>query len=301
MLLRFGRPHTLLGTSLSVVAIALLALPGAPAATADSAGLLFLVAGIGLAALAANLYIVGLNQIADVDLDRINKPELPIAAGTLDPRRARQVVLGAGGLALGLGWWIGGWLLGTLALSMAIGTAYSLPPLHLKRSAIGAPLCIAWVRGPLVNLGLFAQFRASMDAPLAPSAAIMLLTVFMTLFALGIGILKDLPDAAGDRAHAIGNLTVRRGTASAFRMGRALLIAAYLLTAGLGLLLLPPEAGVPLAAAHLCALGVLLGAAGKVRVDDRASVRRFYRSVWYLFYLEYMIVPLLVLAPLVRA
>lgn len=296
VLLRFGRPHTLLGTSLSVFAIALLALPGAPEALADPAGLFFLVAAIGLAALAANLYIVGLNQIADVALDRINKPDLPIAAGTLDPRRARQVVLSAGALALGLGWWIGGWLLATLALSMAIGTAYSLPPLHFKRSAIGAPLCIALVRGPLVNIGLYAQFRASMGADLAPSVEIGLLALFMTLFGLGIGVLKDLPDLAGDRAHAVGNLVVRYGPGPAFGTGCTLLVAAYGFTAALGLAYLPAGPALALAAAHGVALGLLLHAARDVSVEDRDGVKRFYGLVWRLFYAEYLLMPLVALA-----
>ena len=36
-----------------------------------------------LALLCGNGYIVGINQIYDVDIDTINKPFLPVAAGTL--------------------------------------------------------------------------------------------------------------------------------------------------------------------------------------------------------------------------
>ncbi len=36
-----------------------------------------------LALLAGNGYIVGINQIYDVDIDTVSKPFLPIAAGTL--------------------------------------------------------------------------------------------------------------------------------------------------------------------------------------------------------------------------
>src|SRR3712207_8755450 len=37
--------------------------------------------GAMLACLCGNVYIVGLNQLEDVEIDRINKPHLPIAAG----------------------------------------------------------------------------------------------------------------------------------------------------------------------------------------------------------------------------
>ena len=32
-------------------------------------------------ALLANVYIVGLNQLSDIEIDRVNKPELPLASG----------------------------------------------------------------------------------------------------------------------------------------------------------------------------------------------------------------------------
>lgn len=38
-----------------------------------------------LALLAGNGYIVGINQIYDVDIDVVNKPFLPVAAGELSP------------------------------------------------------------------------------------------------------------------------------------------------------------------------------------------------------------------------
>lgn len=40
-----------------------------------------------LALLAGNGYIVGINQVYDVDIDTVNKPFLPIAAGALLQRK----------------------------------------------------------------------------------------------------------------------------------------------------------------------------------------------------------------------
>jgi homogentisate solanesyltransferase len=41
-----------------------------------------------LALLCGNGYIVGINQIYDVDIDAVNKPFLPVAAGELSPTTA---------------------------------------------------------------------------------------------------------------------------------------------------------------------------------------------------------------------
>ena len=46
-----------------------------------------------VACLAANIYVVGLNQLTDIAIDQVNKPTLPLAAGTLDVFTARWIVL----------------------------------------------------------------------------------------------------------------------------------------------------------------------------------------------------------------
>jgi homogentisate phytyltransferase/homogentisate geranylgeranyltransferase len=75
-----------------------------------------------------NLYITGLNQLTDVEIDRINKPYLPLASGELSIAHGWQVVLVSLGLALVFAakaaWPLRGVLLG----SAALGTVYSLPP-----------------------------------------------------------------------------------------------------------------------------------------------------------------------------
>ena len=48
------------------------------------------------ALLLGNLFIVGINQIYDVGIDKVNKPFLPIAAGRLSQKAAWAIVLGSG-------------------------------------------------------------------------------------------------------------------------------------------------------------------------------------------------------------
>lgn len=292
----FGRPHTIVGTTLSVGAIAMLVAHGT-ARGAQPRSIALLVLGTWLAALAANVYIVGLNQIVDVAIDRINKPALPLPAGRMTRAGARRIVLVAGAVAIALGAALGPWLLATLVVSMAIGTAYSLPPTRLKGSALGAPASIALVRGPIANLGLGAHLSTAMGGLAWPlPAGVVLLALFMTLFCLAIGVAKDLPDVAGDRAHAVGNLAVRAGARRAFAATIALLAAAYVGTAVVGAALLPATTAGLLALGHgAIALGVL-GRARRVDADDRDAVRRFYRALWRLFYAEYVLLPAVILA-----
>ena len=55
-----------------------------------------------------NIFITGINQLTDVEIDRINKPFLPIAAGDLSPRAGRWIVAASAvlpiAMALTQGW-----------------------------------------------------------------------------------------------------------------------------------------------------------------------------------------------------
>ena len=90
MLWRFGRPHTVIGTSVGIVAIYAVAV--AELAGGDLTADLFDLARVLLAGWCVNVFIVGINQVEDVEIDRINKPERPIAAGELSVPAARRIV-----------------------------------------------------------------------------------------------------------------------------------------------------------------------------------------------------------------
>merc|ERR1719424_1507534 len=107
-----------------------------------------------LALLLGNLFIVGINQIYDVEIDQINKPFLPVAAGRISPKMAWALVLGSGAAGLAvvkavfspLIFWL--YLFGT-----TVGGLYSVPPFQLKRFPLAAGLTIATCRGFLLNFG----------------------------------------------------------------------------------------------------------------------------------------------------
>ena len=74
------RPHTIRGTILGASAVTARALLESPQLV-DWTLLPKAIIGV-VALLCGNGYIVGINQIYDVDIDIVNKPFLPIASGT---------------------------------------------------------------------------------------------------------------------------------------------------------------------------------------------------------------------------
>src|SRR5215216_5778715 len=294
---RFSRPHTLVGTTISILgiyAIAAAELPGV--ALGDGVTDLALTV---LAGAAVNIYIVGLNQCEDVEIDRINKPWLPIPAGRLSLSAAWWLVIASGVLAPGLAVTQGWVEVAAVAAALAIGTAYSSPPLRLKRFPAAAAASISVVRACVVNVGVYLHFASSIAGrgELSPlPGPIVALTLFVLPFSFAIAVLKDVPDAEGERRFRIATFTVRLGPQVAFRIGMAALTVGYLGMALLGPLMLDSASPWILALGHLAFLAALWLLALQVNPRDAASFGRFYMRVWALFFVEYLLMPVAVLA-----
>jgi homogentisate phytyltransferase / homogentisate geranylgeranyltransferase len=284
VLLRFSRPHTIVATSTQVLTLFLISgglRPGGPAA------LLLLLLTL-ISALAVNLYIVGLNQITDIEIDKLNKPELPIAAGDLTPHGAYRIVAVAGTLGLVLAWLGGPVLLATLGAILLIGTAYSLPLVRLKRFPIWAALSIAVARGLLANLGVALHFHLSLGNPI-PLPALIMLGVFFFGFAIVIALYKDLPDIVGDRAFAIETFTTRFGPRRVLLLGQLILTFSYMLPIVLGLVGLPQPEALFLLLSHLAVVGLFWLISSRVDLASHAAIKRFYMFIWLLFYTEFVL------------
>ncbi len=290
VLWRFSRPHTVIGTAVSVAGLFALSVGALGSVDAGSAA--FQLFWTLVAALSVNIFIVGINQITDVEIDRVNKPGLPIAAGDLTLERAWWIVTVSALLPLALALTQGALELVAVAAALLVGTAYSVPPARLKRFPIVASLCVSGVRSAIVNLGVAGHFTSALgDGGVTIPPGVWALTAFVLPFSLAIAILKDVPDAEGDRAYRIATFTVRHGGRAVMRAGMAVLTLAYLGMAVLGPLLIDGADPVLLAGSHLAALAALWAAARNADYSDRASFTRFYMRVWLLFFLEYAIVP----------
>jgi homogentisate phytyltransferase / homogentisate geranylgeranyltransferase len=281
VLWRFSRPHTIIGTALSVVG-----LYGIAAAQNQATGALDLAATL-IAALAVNVAIVGVNQLTDVEIDRVNKPYLPIAAGDLSVRNATIIVIACTVLPLAMALTQGAAETIAVAAALAVGALYSLPPARLKRFPLAASLCITGVRSVAVNLGVYWHFAGSISPP------VWALCLFVLPFSFAIAVLKDVPDIEGDRRYRIRTFTVRLGPEKVFAIGLSALALAYGGMIFLGPWLLAGDVQpVVLVVGHLAAAGVLAYMANSADPRDKDAFTRFYMRVWALFFLEYLLVPL---------
>lgn len=288
-LVRFTRPHTVIGTTFQVIGVFIIVSAGTPLTTDG----LVILALAWLGSQAANLYVVGLNQLTDVSIDRLNKPDLPLANGALTRRQGVIIVGIAGPVALLIGASQSFYLLLTLALVMLIGTAYSLPGPRLKARPLAAAFSIALARGVIANLGLFLHYHASLHRPLRPFGAQPIWALlFFFGFGLVIALFKDIPDRDGDEHYAVRTFAVRWGRRRVYNLGRWLLTAVYLLAVVAGVTLLPAPAGVSLVFVHLTALGVFWAFSLFTDPARPASMMRLYLTLWFLFYAEYIFLSL---------
>ncbi|ACB49592.1 hypothetical protein cce_0241 [Crocosphaera subtropica ATCC 51142] len=286
----FSRPHTIVGTSLSVLALYLIALATVENSITFNNIEDLLIALI--ACLCGNVYIVGLNQLEDQEIDKINKPYLPLASGDFSLIQGRYIVSITGILAL-ITSCLGSWWLGlTVAISLIIGTAYSLPPIRLKRFPLLAAFCIFTVRGIIVNLGLFLHFAYNFIGRSFWVPEVWILTGFVVIFTIAIAIFKDVPDLEGDKEYNITTFTILLGKKAIFKISCAIIIFCYLTMIAVGFLSIFSLNQGFLIISHAGLLTLLLWRSQKVNLDEKISIAQFYQFIWRLFFLEYLLFPI---------
>lgn len=292
---RFTRPHTMFGTAVSVSSVSLLALRSRADFNVS------FVWGVVIAltsALAMNISIVGLNQLYDIEIDKVNKPYLPLASGEFSVAAGRVIVISSAVLSLAIGFGSKSLpLVSTLVMSLLLGIAYSieLPLLRWKRSPFLAAMCILAVRALIVQLGFFSHITTSvMGLEFEWTSALMFGTGFMVLFSVAIALFKDLPDILGDKKAGLQTFSVRLGPKLIFRACIGLLLTAYVSAIGVGLLCCNTGwSRIITTAAHFVLGTVLLDRSKKVDVDSSDSLYGFYMFIWKLFYAEYLLLPLI--------
>ena len=282
---KFTRPHTIIGSTLSILSIYFLALFTMPLSLV-SEQIFFLSL---LSALGCNVFITGLNQYTDVEVDKINKPWLPIASGELSKKSALIIIIASGAIYLLSAATCNTDFLLLISIIMFIGFAYSMPPLKFKRGHIAAASAITLVRGLLVNLGFYMHFIGkswySGDFP----EVVIPLIIFVSAFSLGIAWFKDIPDTQGDEGK-FGTLAVKQGRKFAFWSGVLVVAPAYLYLILLGLKDFYPQSVFALII-HCIALTLFLISAQRLDLSNDKKIKNFYYFFWGLFFLEYLVFP----------
>ena len=283
ILWQFSRPHTIIGSVCSITALYIIACQGKELADHATVYITTLIA-----ALACNIFIVGINQLADVELDKINKPWLPLAAGTLSRKNALIIIYAALLVCLVLAFITALFLLLIMCIILLIGIAYSLPPVKLKQHHLPAALSITLVRGLIVNVGIFLHYQHILYNNFYLPGYIWCLTFFIMAFSVAIAWFKDLPDTEGDDRFHIKTLAVLYSKHNALLGGTMLVCAAYVYV----LLWSYFNAGNDtnyLLLTHGILFALFLLNYFSVKINDKLSIKNFYLRFWVFFFAEYIV------------
>ena len=274
---KFSRPHTIIGSTVSIVVLFLL--QGGSLTDHYLILLTTLVSALG-----CNVCITGLNQVIDVELDKINKPDLPIASGELSIATAKKIVIVSGIIAVGAAALLHWVLLLLIVVILILGIAYSVPPIQLKQHHLPAALAITIVRGVLVNIGMALHFSGMFNGSFTIQPVIYPLTIFISAFSLAIAWYKDLPDRAGDAHFGFRTFPLLYSPKTALYLGAAFVMAAY------GWCIYwSYKTSESLLMYSLTVLGVaFLLHVKNVRLNEQASIKRFYKLFWVFFFATYI-------------
>jgi 4-hydroxybenzoate polyprenyltransferase len=203
-----ARPFTLVAPALGFLSGAATAYGAAPRGGWHAGLVAAPLIGSAMAAL-LNAGNNALNQIYDLDIDRVNKPKRPLPSGRLTIGQAWLFTAISYALALALAWLVAPqgrhecfWL---VALAGVCTLLYSVPPFRTKRLGIWANVTIAIPRGVLLKVAGWSSVKTVMGLEPWYIGAI------FGLFLLGATTTKDFADMDGDRRGGCRTLPIQYG------------------------------------------------------------------------------------------
>jgi homogentisate phytyltransferase/homogentisate geranylgeranyltransferase len=287
---RFSRPHTIIGTVISISTLYVIA--SQDTALGEHAGLWLL--GI-ITGICCNIFIVGINQVQDIEIDRINKPRLPLVTGELRIKTAWRIIYTCLVLALLISAYVSLYLSLVIAFALFMGWAYSMPPLHFKRHHLPAAIAVTTVRGFVVNLGGFMVFNWKINASTDIPWNVRVLTIFIIAFSIAISWFKDLPDVAGDARYRIKTLAILYSQKFALIAGNVIVISAYLFSLYVFYTDMNMHSQYPLRETRMLFYGhvvlscLFLLNSLAIHIKDQDSIKKFYKRFWLFFFAEYLL------------
>jgi len=204
----FSRPFTLIPPVVGIISGAFV---GIGATRADACWRSILLAAMAAATL--NAASNGLNQICDLENDRLNKPLRPLPSGDLSWLEAVFFTSSLYVVSILLVAWINAQVLVIYLIAAVATYLYSAPPFRLKSRTFLSNFTIALIRGNLLKVAGWAAV-ASVLTTLEPW---FIGSIFM-LFLMGATTTKDFADIQGDLAAGCLTLPVRYGAIASARL-----------------------------------------------------------------------------------
>jgi len=206
--LELGRPFTLIAPALGFLSGAVTAIGAAPPEIWSWT----IVQPALIGSLMAAVFNAGsnaLNQIYDLEIDRVNKGRRPLPSGRLSIGQAWAFTATAYALTLWLAWLVAPagrhecfWI---VAAAIVATYVYSVPPLRTKRLGLWANITIAIPRGVLLKVAGWSAVKTVIGVEPWFIGSI------FGLFLLGASTTKDFADMEGDRRGGCATLPILYG------------------------------------------------------------------------------------------
>ncbi|XP_062101717.1 2-acylphloroglucinol 4-prenyltransferase [Humulus lupulus] len=245
-----------------------------------------------LAILGSCFYTAGINQIFDMDIDRINKPDLPLVSGRISVESAWLLTLSPAiiGFILILKLNSGPLLTSLYCLAILSGTIYSVPPFRWKKNPITAFLCILMIHAGL-NFSVYYASRAALGLAFVWSPSFSFITAFITFMTLTLASSKDLSDINGDRKFGVETFATKLGAKNITLLGTGLLLLNYV--AAISTAIIWPKAfksNIMLLSHAILAFSLFFQARELDRTNyTPEACKSFYEFIWILFSAEYVV------------
>jgi homogentisate phytyltransferase/homogentisate geranylgeranyltransferase len=272
------RPHTVKGTILaSTAGYALLCIYHSSSAH-------WTLARVLLSGVFANVFIVGVNQLVDVEIDRVNKKNLPLATGEITWATANRIVGSSLVAAVTLGFAESSLWGSAISAMCLIGVFYSVPPFRLKRFAVPAALCIVSARallGPITGVFVYTEAMGGIIDDFV-WFHMKIFTFVLIIFTTVIALMKDVPDMEGDVREGVRSLSVVVGAAYVSRLCLWLLSGAHI-----AVIACLHSQSLFSAMTHACAL-LWLHTRWIDGESKHVAIHNYFGVVWPLFYFEFL-------------
>ncbi|CAI9106234.1 OLC1v1005344C2 [Oldenlandia corymbosa var. corymbosa] len=289
----FARLYSFVGRGLSIVSSSFLGIE-----KLSDISLLFL-SGVLKAIVATffvQLYINSINQLEDIEIDKINKPYLPLASGEYSIETVRIITASSALMSFWLAWMVGSWpLFSAILVIFVFGTIYSinLPFLRWKRSAFLAALCV-FAMGVPTELAFYLHTQTFVfGRPAYFPKRVIFTLAFMSIFTVVAAIFKDIPDVDGDKIHGVRSFAVQFGKEKVFSICFVLFQIIYVVAILVGLTSSQKWSKFITVASHICLALIHWSRAKSVDLGNKTSVTSFYMFIWKLLYAESFLVPLI--------
>nr|BAK52290.1 isoliquiritigenin dimethylallyltransferase [Sophora flavescens] len=243
-----------------------------------------------------NIFNCGLNELCDVELDKINKPNLPLVSGELSFRTGVLIVASSLIMSFGLTLIVGSWpLFWSQFASSLLAAAYSinLPLLRWKKYPILAATSILTNVAVAVPLGYFLHMQTHVfKRPATFPRPLNFCIAILSLFFVVIALFKDIPDIEGDKKFGVQSLAVRLGQKRVFWICISLLEMAYGVTILVGATSPFLWSKISTGLGHAVLASIVWNRAKSVDLKNKDSYKSFYMFIWKLICAEYCLIPL---------